>query len=91
MGYENLLQSFQEIVRDYVGYKLWQRNIFLAGYHVDSIPSPEARLLRQVADELIEENKQLFLGFLAQVVENIVELISGIWVNDCGAVVSMLE
>lgn len=61
MGHENLLQSFQEIVRDYVGYKLRQRNIFLPGYHVDSTsPAPAARHLRRVADELIEENRQLF-------------------------------
>lgn len=59
MGHENLLQSFQEIVKDYVGYKLRQRNIFLAGYHVEST-SPAARHLRRVADELIEENRQLF-------------------------------
>lgn len=59
MGHENLLQSFQEIVRDYVGYKLRQRNIFLTGYHVEST-SPAARHLRRVADELIEENRQLF-------------------------------
>lgn len=60
MGHENLLQPFQVIVRDYVGYRLRQRNIFLPGYHVDSTPSPASRHLRRVADELVEENRQLF-------------------------------
>ena len=54
------LQSFHNIVKDYIAYKLRQHNIFLAGYHENSSPSAAACHLRRVADELIEENSQLF-------------------------------
>lgn len=54
------LKSFNTIVKDYVGYKLRQKNIFLDGYNVNESPSAAACHLRRVADELIEENRQLF-------------------------------
>lgn len=57
---ENRLQSFQDIVKDYIAYKLRQNNIFLPEYHLNSSPSAAACHLRRVADELIEENSQLF-------------------------------
>ncbi|CAH3104385.1 unnamed protein product [Pocillopora meandrina] len=60
MAEENRLQSFRNIVNDYVGYRLRQKNIFLPGYHENLPPSKAARHLRRVADELIEENSQLF-------------------------------
>ncbi|XP_068710754.1 apoptosis regulator R1-like [Montipora capricornis] len=60
MGNEDRLQSFRGIVKDYIAYKLRQRNIFLAGYNVNDIPSAAACHLRRVADELIQENEQLF-------------------------------
>lgn len=57
---ENRLQSFQDIVKDYIAYKLRQNNIFLPEYHLNSSPSAAACHLRRVADELTEENSQLF-------------------------------
>ena len=60
MGNEDRLQSFQNIVKDYIAYKLRQKNTFLPGYHVNGSPSAAAIHLRRVADELIEENRQLF-------------------------------
>lgn len=57
---ENRLQSFQDIVKDYIAYKLRQNNIFLPEYHLNSSPSAAACHLRRVADELIEENSKLF-------------------------------
>lgn len=60
MGDDNRLQSFQNIVKDYIAYRLRQNNIFLPGYHVNSTTSAAACHLRRVADELIEENRQLF-------------------------------
>ena len=51
---------YYSIVKDYIAYKLRQNNIFLAGYHENSNSLAAARHLRIVADELIEENKQLF-------------------------------
>ena len=60
MGNEDRFQSFQSIVKDYIAYKLRQKNAFLPGYHVNGSPSAAALHLRRVADELIEENRQLF-------------------------------
>lgn len=60
MGNEDRLQSFKDIVKDYIAYKLRQKNTFLPGYHVNGSPSTAAIHLRRVADELIEENRQLF-------------------------------
>lgn len=60
MENENHLQSFQDIVKDYIAYKLRERNIFLAGYNLNGNPSAAARHLRRVADELIEDNRELF-------------------------------
>lgn len=57
---EDRLRSFQNIVKDYIAYRLRQNNIFLPGYHENGNPSPAARHLRRVADELIEENRELF-------------------------------
>lgn len=57
---DDRLRSFNIIVKDYVGYKLRQKNIFLDGYNVNESPSAAACHLRRVADELIEENRQLF-------------------------------
>lgn len=51
---------FQEIVSDYVSYKLRQNEVFLEGFGEPSNPSQAALYLRRVADELIEANRQLF-------------------------------
>lgn len=53
-------RPFYSIVKDYVGYKLRQKDIFVLGYHENSNPSTASLNLRRVADELIASNIELF-------------------------------
>lgn len=51
---------FFNIVKDYVGYKLRQNGINIAGYHENGSPSKVSVDLRRVADELTAANRELF-------------------------------
>jgi len=62
-GTVNLIRP---IVKDFVGYKLRNENIFLVGYETNDCPSPTCLEVRRVADELIAENTQLFVTMCDQ-------------------------
>ncbi|EDO42634.1 predicted protein [Nematostella vectensis] len=47
------------MVKDFIGYKLRQNNIFLEGFNMES-PTKASKHLRIVADELIADNSELF-------------------------------
>ena len=58
---------YKHIIKDYVGYKLRSRRIFVDGYdNENNFVSETCRTLRRVGDELEEENVELFATMCEQ-------------------------